>query len=71
VFERFERGHPDQSEPGAGLGLPLVRSFVELHGGRLRLDSAPGLGTRVDCIIPIKAPAAPDVALAAADGGRG
>ena len=57
VFERFERGHPDQSEPGAGLGLPLVRSFIELHGGRLRLDSAPGRGTRIDCILPITAPA--------------
>jgi signal transduction histidine kinase len=57
VFERFERGHPEQSEPGAGLGLPLVRSFIELHGGRLRLDSAPGRGTRIDCILPITAPA--------------
>lgn len=57
VFERFERSHPEQSEPGAGLGLPLVRSFVELHGGRLRLDSAPGEGTRIDCVLPVAATA--------------
>lgn len=32
---------------GMGLGLPLARSLMELHGGSLEIDSAPGLGTRV------------------------
>jgi len=37
---------------GAGLGLSIVRSFVELHGGRVEIDSVPGKGTRAVCIFP-------------------
>jgi len=37
---------------GAGLGLPLTKSLVELHGGRLEVKSAPGLGTSVTAIFP-------------------
>jgi signal transduction histidine kinase len=36
---------------GPGLGLSLVRSFVELHGGRVEIDSAPGR-TTVTCVFP-------------------
>lgn len=43
--------------PGAGLGLPLVRSFVELHGGWVEIDSGPGRGTEVVCHLPSRAPA--------------
>ncbi len=39
---------------GTGLGLPLTKSLVELHRGRLILDSAPGLGTRVTVHLPIE-----------------
>ena len=39
---------------GAGLGLSIVRSFVELHGGTVKLDSAVGRGTTVTCIFPLK-----------------
>jgi signal transduction histidine kinase len=53
VFEWFE-SHPNGSRHrGAGLGLSLVRSFVELHGGKVRIDSAPGEGTIVTCSFPI------------------
>jgi len=38
--------------PGAGVGLPLVKTLVELHGGRLVLDSAPGAGTRARLEFP-------------------
>ncbi|WP_341703132.1 ATP-binding protein [Ferrovibrio sp.] len=37
---------------GTGLGLPLVKSLVELHGGRFELDTAPGRGTTVRAWFP-------------------
>lgn len=37
---------------GAGLGLALVRSFVELHGGWVALESAPGEGATITCHLP-------------------
>jgi PAS domain S-box-containing protein len=37
---------------GTGLGLPLSQALVEVHGGRLRVDSAPGQGTRVRISLP-------------------
>ncbi|MHA1536133.1 MAG: ATP-binding protein, partial [Alphaproteobacteria bacterium] len=37
---------------GTGLGLPLVKSLVELHGGELHIDSKPGMGTQVTFTLP-------------------
>ncbi len=37
---------------GTGLGLPFTRSLIELHGGRLELASAPGLGTIAKLLFP-------------------
>jgi len=39
---------------GTGLGLSLVRSFVELHGGSVTIDSTLGQGTTVTCVFPIE-----------------
>jgi signal transduction histidine kinase len=52
VFNRFESHTLGTEQRGAGLGLSIVRSFVELHGGRIDLASAPGLGTTVTCTFP-------------------
>ncbi|WP_316166365.1 MULTISPECIES: sensor histidine kinase [unclassified Bradyrhizobium] len=52
VFEWFESHSQGSRHRGAGLGLSLVRSFVELHGGRVRMDSAVGKGTTVTCDFP-------------------
>ena len=41
-----------RSRDGVGLGLPLAKSFVELHGGVLQVDSAPGRGTTVMVNLP-------------------
>ena len=51
VFDSFASG----DRRGAGLGLALVRSFVELHGGQVMMQSAPGEGTRVICMMPADA----------------
>lgn len=55
VFDRFEAYGGSDRHRGAGLGLSLVRSFVELHGGWVTLESAPGVGTRVTCHLPVRA----------------
>jgi signal transduction histidine kinase len=52
VFERFESHTLGTRHRGVGLGLAIVRSFVELHGGRVELASAPGAGTTVTCTFP-------------------
>ena len=49
IFEKFERGNPSARQSGPGLGLSLVKSFIELHGGEVELDSRPGTGTTVTC----------------------
>jgi len=58
VFEKFERGDSRSRQVGAGLGLSLVKSFVELHNGRIELESALTQGTRVTCWLPAEQPAA-------------
>jgi signal transduction histidine kinase len=52
VFERFETHTLGTRHRGVGLGLAIVRSFVELHGGRIELVSEPGSGTTVTCVFP-------------------
>ncbi len=49
VFDPFESSGPSA---GAGLGLSLVQRLVSLHGGWVRMESAPGEGTRVTCFLP-------------------
>ena len=51
IFEKFERGSPLARQSGPGLGLSLVKSFIELHGGRVVLTSSPGSGTTVTCYL--------------------
>ncbi len=65
VFDRFEARAGADRRRGAGLGLSLVRSFVELHGGWVTLESAPDEGTRVTCHLPVRAAArlAPDMSV--------
>jgi len=52
VFGRFESRSQGSKHRGAGLGLAIVKSLVELHGGQIRLRSAPGVGTTVTVLIP-------------------
>jgi signal transduction histidine kinase len=57
VFERFESRSKGSRHRGAGLGLSLVKSIVELHKGRIDLRSTPGAGTTVTVFLPDSHPA--------------
>ncbi len=54
----FEQSSADENRnsKGSGLGLSLTKSFAEMHGGRLELDSEFGVGTTVSFLLPIDAP---------------
>ena len=55
VFKRFEPRSNGGRRRGAGLGLSIVKSFVELHGGSVEIDTEPGSGTTVTCRFPVEA----------------
>ena len=53
AFERFwQADNPLARQGGTGLGLSLVKNFVELHGGTVTLDSDLDRGTTVNCLFP-------------------
>ena len=54
LTDPFERGRRDpyRSEEGTGLGLTIVQSLVEMHGGTLKIESELGKGTRVSFNLP-------------------
>src|SRR5438105_10392699 len=56
VDERFERG---MRQTATGLGLSLVKSLIELHGGNVATASASGPGTRITCRLPATEEATP------------
>jgi signal transduction histidine kinase len=53
VFDWFETHSLGSRHRGTGLGLSLVRSFVQLHGGSVTLESVVGRGTTVTCVFPL------------------
>jgi signal transduction histidine kinase len=55
IFEEFQqaRGDPGTRQEGTGLGLPLSRRFVELHGGRLWVESEQGVGSTFRFTLPV------------------
>jgi signal transduction histidine kinase len=53
LFKAFHRGGNVGTRPGTGLGLLLVKSCAELHGGKVRVKSRIGRGTTVTVTLPI------------------
>jgi len=60
IFDRYDRaervGGASRGSGHGGMGLAIARRIVELHGGRLRIESVPGRGTRVAFDLPLAAP---------------
>ncbi|MEZ2328772.1 ATP-binding protein [Mesorhizobium sp. RCC_202] len=60
VFRRFEPRTNGGRRRGAGLGLSIVKSFVELHGGTVRIETGADRGTTVICTFPDTPSGIPD-----------
>jgi signal transduction histidine kinase len=56
IFERFYRSETESTRrnEGSGLGLPIARAMVELHGGRIWVESTPGSGATFYIELPIE-----------------
>jgi signal transduction histidine kinase len=53
LFNAFQRGRNVGNRPGSGLGLVIVKRCVELHGGKIYLESKPNEGTTATVTLPI------------------
>lgn len=52
IWDRLYRGTRGRTEPGLGLGLSLVKAYVEAHGGRVTVTSHPGEGSEFAIALP-------------------
>ncbi len=60
IFERFESHTEGSNHRGVGLGLSMVKAFMDLHDGTVSLNSTPGEGTHVTCRFPLERSPGPD-----------
>ena len=63
IFEKFYRVPSIEGTdvPGTGLGLALVKEIVELHGGRVTVESEEGIGSNFTVRLPLAPKTSPDV----------
>ena len=59
LYQTFHRASNVGNRPGTGMGLAIVKQFVDLHRGTIRFESEEGKGTTVRVRLPITAPAPP------------
>jgi signal transduction histidine kinase len=54
IFEEFQQAGPGKAVEGTGLGLALAKRFVEMHGGRIWVDSVVGTGSTFTFTLPVQ-----------------
>jgi signal transduction histidine kinase len=52
IFERFYRAETTSGVSGTGLGMSIVKEILDIHGGHIEIESAPGRGTAVTLWLP-------------------
>jgi signal transduction histidine kinase len=59
IFDPFYRGDSVRPAGGLGLGLALVRNIINIMGGKIRVSSKPGEGTKVTFGVPLRCDSSP------------
>lgn len=61
LFERFQQvdNNPQRRRQGAGLGLAICRELIEMHGGRIWVESTPAVGSNFMFTLPLNSPSHP------------
>ena len=55
IFDPFYRAETTSRVAGTGLGMSIVKEIMDIHGGRIEIESAPGRGTAVTLWLPLAA----------------